>query len=175
MGSLAVVVVGTGGEESVSFVGIAPVSGIGRFAQSGLDEAFGRVAPPFLMMSVCTIYVEGAPSLRFLQEPALSGAEGAGNDAADTTFVALQPGRACVPDSRPLQSAQRTGHPLCFWRQRGQKPGAARRLKEASRTLRQPEQAPAPHPAQDHSPWPPWNASGSPVSRQFGLHGYGPD
>ena len=45
------------------------------------------------MMSVCTIYAEGAPSLRFLQGPALSGAEGAGDDAADTTLVALHPGR----------------------------------------------------------------------------------
>ena len=30
---------------------------------------------------------EGAPSLRSLQEPALSGVEGVGGDAADTTFV----------------------------------------------------------------------------------------
>ena len=60
-------------------------------------------------MSVCTIYAEGAPSLRFLQGPALSGAEGAGDDAADTTLVALHPGRACIPGSRPLQTAQRTG------------------------------------------------------------------
>ena len=41
MGSLAVVVVGPGRERAVSFVGIAPVGGVGPFAQSGLDEAFG--------------------------------------------------------------------------------------------------------------------------------------
>jgi hypothetical protein len=37
-------------------------------------------------MFVSATKAAGAPSLRFLQEPALSGAEGAGGDAADTNF-----------------------------------------------------------------------------------------
>ena len=36
-----VVVVGPGSEGEVALVGVGPVSGIGPFAQSGLDEAFG--------------------------------------------------------------------------------------------------------------------------------------
>ena len=36
-----VVVVGPGSEGEVTLVGVGPVSGIGPFAQSGLDEAFG--------------------------------------------------------------------------------------------------------------------------------------
>src|SRR5208337_1389990 len=38
-------------------------------------------------MFACATITEGAPSLRSLQEPALSGVEGVGRDAADTTFV----------------------------------------------------------------------------------------
>ena len=41
MGSLAVVVVGPGRQRAVSLVGIAPVSSVGPFAESGLDKAFG--------------------------------------------------------------------------------------------------------------------------------------
>src|SRR5678815_2019643 len=41
MGSLAVVVVGPGGEAEVTLVGVEPVSSIGPLAEGGLDEAFG--------------------------------------------------------------------------------------------------------------------------------------
>jgi len=61
--------------------------------------------------------------------PVLAFFARAGDEAADTTFVALQPGRTCLPGSRPLQSTQRTGHPLCSWHQRGQKPGPLDREK----------------------------------------------
>jgi hypothetical protein len=40
-----------------------------------------------LTIFACTIPTEGAPSLCSLQEPALSGAEGVGSDAADAAFV----------------------------------------------------------------------------------------
>ena len=36
-----VVVVGPGSEGEVSLLGVGPVSGVGPFAQGGLDEAFG--------------------------------------------------------------------------------------------------------------------------------------
>ena len=39
MGSDVVVVIGPGSEKKVSLLGVGPVSGIGPFAQSGLDEA----------------------------------------------------------------------------------------------------------------------------------------
>ena len=63
----------------------------------------------------------------------------AGNDAAETTFVALQPGHACLIDSRPLQSAR--GTPLCFLRRRSQEPsvpagGILRRIPTLQETKR---------------------------------------
>ena len=36
-----VVVVGPGSEAEVSLLGVGPMSGVGPFAQGGLDEAFG--------------------------------------------------------------------------------------------------------------------------------------
>src|SRR5208282_5461321 len=48
----------------------------------------------------------------------------AGSDAADTTFVLLHKPRClCGRGSRPLQTAQRTGHPPSCLCQRIQKPG----------------------------------------------------
>ena len=41
MRTVVVVVVGPGSEGEVTLLGVGPVSGIGPFAQSGLDEAFG--------------------------------------------------------------------------------------------------------------------------------------
>jgi hypothetical protein len=48
----------------------------------------------------CTVRAEGALSLRFLQEPALSGAEGVGGDAAGATLV-RSPYPLCMPSSYP--------------------------------------------------------------------------
>ena len=41
MRSVEVVVVGPGSESEVALRGVGPVRGVGPFAQSGLDEAFG--------------------------------------------------------------------------------------------------------------------------------------
>src|ERR1700681_4694189 len=41
MRTSVVIVVGPGREDEVALIGVGPVSGIGPFAQSGLDEAFG--------------------------------------------------------------------------------------------------------------------------------------
>jgi hypothetical protein len=49
----------------------------------------------------------GAPSLRFLQ--------GRVRCCRYNFLVLSNPHSACVRGSRPLQSAQRTGHPLWFW------------------------------------------------------------
>src|SRR6185295_15010399 len=60
---------------------------------------------------MCANCAEGAPSLRFLQ----------GRVTMLPTQLSAQ--WHMRSGSRPLPSAQRTGHPLCLRRQRGQKPG----------------------------------------------------
>ena len=67
-----------------------------------------------LMMSVCTIYVEGAPSLRFLQ--------------GRVTMLPTQLLWLCNPVTHAFQvpapaKCAKDGHPLCCWRQQGQEPG----------------------------------------------------
>ena len=69
-----------------------------------------------LMMFVCTIYAEGAESLRSLQEPALSLSKGRGSGAADTTSSPFRTDRFAyafvVPALR--KTTRKTGHPLCW-------------------------------------------------------------
>jgi hypothetical protein len=76
------------------------------------------------MMFLCAIYAEGAPSLRFLQEPALSLSKGR---------VVMLPTRPLSFRTNPVAYAfvvpalcklqQRTGHPPFCLCQRNQKPG----------------------------------------------------
>jgi len=68
------------------------------------------------MMVACAIYAEGAPSLRFLQ----------GRVAMLPTqplSVLHKPRCVCALGARPSPRTRRTGHPLCWWCQRDQKPG----------------------------------------------------
>jgi len=62
--------------------------------------------PTLLMMSVCTIYAEGAPSLRFLQ--------GWVTMPPTQLLSVLRNQSRMRSRFPPLQSAQRTAHPLCF-------------------------------------------------------------
>jgi hypothetical protein len=61
--------------------------------------------PPLFDDVYVAIYGEGCPVLAFFAR--------AGSDAAHKLLSVLHnPGRVCVPGSRPLRSTQRTGHPL---------------------------------------------------------------
>jgi hypothetical protein len=91
MGSLAIVVVVPGSKGLVSLLGVAPVSGVGPFAQGGLDKAFGLAIGLWRVRAGAAVFeadqLASAAKLMGAITAAIVGEQGANADAVASEEV----------------------------------------------------------------------------------------